>query len=74
MSALFYACSVCFGDPNSLLTKGAQAGVLVMVGVVGAMLGAIVTVAVYWTRRARALQALEAAEKERAGSFRLRPS
>lgn len=28
------ACSVCYGDPSSLLSKGALAGVLFMIGVV----------------------------------------
>ena len=26
------ACSVCFGDPNSSMVQGAQAGVLVLLG------------------------------------------
>ena len=29
------ACSVCFGDPNSPLVKGAAMGVLVLAGVIG---------------------------------------
>ncbi len=47
------ACSVCFGDPNSSMTKGAMMGVLFLLGVVLFVLGAIASVAVVWTRRAR---------------------
>ena len=32
------ACSVCYGDPNSPMTKGVEAGVLVLLGVVGTVL------------------------------------
>jgi hypothetical protein len=51
-----WACSVCFGDPNSPMTHGAKAGVVVLLGVVVAVLGGILGVAFYWIRRARLLQ------------------
>lgn len=46
------ACSVCFGDPNSLLSKGAFWGVLSLVGVVAFVLAWIAIVALAWTRKA----------------------
>ncbi len=33
------ACSVCYGDPSSLLSKGALGGALFMIGVVAFVLG-----------------------------------
>ena len=51
-----WACSVCFGDPNSPMTHGAKAGVAVLLGIVGAVLGGILAVAIYWTRRAKLLR------------------
>src|SRR5262245_403283 len=50
------ACAVCFGDPKSPLTLGAKAGVLLLLGVVVTVLGAIVGVGFYWARRARLLE------------------
>jgi len=35
---LFLACSVCYGDPASQLSKGAVAGALFMIGVVAFVL------------------------------------
>ena len=51
-----WACSVCFGDPNSPMTHGAKAGVFVLLGVVIVVLGGILGVTCYWIRRARLLQ------------------
>ena len=51
-----WACSVCFGDPNSPMTHGAKAGVAVLLGIIGIVLGGILAVAVFWIRRARLLQ------------------
>lgn len=56
-SLLFLACSVCFGDPNSSMTKGAMMGVFFLLGVVVFVLGVIASVAVVWARRAKKLQA-----------------
>ena len=49
------ACAVCFGDPNSPLTKGIKAGVVLLILVVGGVLGAIASVGISWARRAKAL-------------------
>ena len=35
---LALACSVCYGDPESPLTKGLEMGVFVLLGVIGAVL------------------------------------
>ncbi len=55
MNAIWMACSVCFGDPSSPLSKGILAGVWLLLAVVIGVLGAIAAVAVTWTRRARRL-------------------
>ena len=47
------ACTVCFGDPASDMVKGANAGILVLLGIVVAVLGAIGSVSLFWMRRAR---------------------
>ena len=52
---LFLACSVCFGNPDSQMTKGAMLGVFFLLGLVVFVLGAIASVAVTWSRRARKL-------------------
>jgi hypothetical protein len=51
-----WACSVCFGDPNSPIVHGAKAGVAVLLGIVLFVVGGIVAVAIYWIRRARLLK------------------
>jgi hypothetical protein len=60
------ACSVCYGDPNSAMSKGAQAGVLVLLGVVGTVLAGIASVLIFWMRRAANLRRLALAD-QRAG-------
>jgi len=50
------ACAVCFGDPNSDLSKGIKAGVIVLILVVGGVLGGIASIAISWSRRAKALE------------------
>ena len=50
------ACAVCFGSPDSPMTQGAKAGILILLGVIGAVLTWIVAVALFWIRRARRLQ------------------
>lgn len=57
------ACSVCFGDPNSSLTKGAMAGVIVLLGVVGFVLGWIATLIFCWARKAHKLACLDPANQ-----------
>ena len=49
------ACAVCFGDPESPLTKGALMGVYVLVGVVGFVLAGIAATGVFWIQRSRRL-------------------
>ncbi len=50
------ACSVCYGDPNSAMHQGAQAGVLVLLGVVGVVLTGLATLLIFWMRRAAQLR------------------
>ncbi|OGG49339.1 MAG: hypothetical protein A3F84_25035 [Candidatus Handelsmanbacteria bacterium RIFCSPLOWO2_12_FULL_64_10] len=50
------ACAVCFGSPDSSLTQGAKAGILILLGVVATVLTGIVAVAAFWARRARMLE------------------
>ena len=50
-----FACAVCFGNPNSLLSKGVVAGVLLLMGVIATLLAGIVGVGLVWLRRARKL-------------------
>lgn len=47
------ACSVCQGNPDSDLTKGAQAGVIMMVGVTYILLLGVAGIVVSWVVRAR---------------------
>ncbi len=55
------ACSVCAGAPNSALSQGAQAGMLVLLGVIGVVLTGLASLLVFWVRRAADLRALEGA-------------
>ena len=59
---LFLACAICFGDPESQMTKGAVAGILVLVGVVGSVLGGILAVSFTWIARARKLEKMGGGE------------
>jgi hypothetical protein len=52
------ACSVCYGDPNSAMTQGAKAGVLVLLGVVGVVLMGLASLLIFWMRRAANLDRL----------------
>ncbi len=47
------ACAVCFGDPNSALSKGVVVGVLLLIAVIATVLIGIVIVGLSWLRRAR---------------------
>jgi hypothetical protein len=53
------ACSVCFGNSDSNLTKGMLAGVFVLLLVVLSVLGGLAALFVYLARRAAATAALE---------------
>ncbi len=50
------ACSVCYGDPNSAMSQGARAGVLVLLGVVGVVLLGLASMLIFWMRRAANLE------------------
>jgi hypothetical protein len=54
------ACATCFGNPDSSLTQGARAGILILLGLVATVLTGIACVAAFWARRARALETREA--------------
>ncbi len=56
------ACSVCYGDPNSAMSHGARAGVLVLLGVVGVVLLGFASVMIFWMRRAANLDVEEASQ------------
>jgi len=53
------ACSVCFGDPDSNLTRGAFAGVLVLFGIIVTVLAGFVGTGFYWVQRSRKLADLD---------------
>ena len=57
MNSLFslMACSVCFGDPNSLQSRALFFGVCFLVGVVAFVLAGIASTAMTWARRAKKL-------------------
>ena len=62
------ACAVCFGDPNSLLAKGAAAGVLVLVGVISVVLLGVAGTGMFWVHRSRqSAQVVEEAKTESEG-------
>ena len=46
-------CAVCYGDPASLMAKGAKMGVLFLIVVVLSVLASITAVACSWNRRGR---------------------
>ena len=49
------ACTVCFGDPNTLSSKALVAAVFFLLGVVVFVLGSIAFTAFKWTKRAKEL-------------------
>ncbi|GEM_PF-405879 len=59
-SRSLFACSVCFGDPQSSLSRGVIAGVLVLLGVVAFVLGWIATLIFVWARKARKIKGISA--------------
>lgn len=58
------ACAVCYGDPESPLAKGATAGVLFLMGVVGVVLVTIAGTGMYWMHRSRQIAHIENANPE----------
>jgi hypothetical protein len=56
VSFLSFGCAVCFGDPNSLSTKGVLLGVFFLLATVAGVLAAIGYTAFVWGRRAKELR------------------
>jgi len=56
-AATAQACSVCYGDPKSELTRGALAGVAVLGAVIVSVLCGVAGISVCWMVRARRLSA-----------------
>lgn len=56
-SHVVVACAACYGDPNSPLSKGAVAGVLVLLGMIVSVLGGVIFLIRFWAKRARAYEA-----------------
>lgn len=52
-SFIFTACSVCFGDPQSLQSKGLFYSICFLLAVIGTVLGALAWTAYSWARRAQ---------------------
>lgn len=50
------ACPVCFGDPNSPMTKGTSNAILFLLGIVGMVQTGFIALFVSFRRRARELQ------------------
>ena len=55
--AIASACPVCFGDPNSAMTKGTNNGVFFLLGVIGFVQVGLGAMFIAFWRRARALRA-----------------
>jgi hypothetical protein len=53
------ACAVCYGDPESPMTKGMAAGIWVLLGCIFTVLTGFASVFLYWMSRSRRLSALE---------------
>ena len=51
------ACPVCFGDPNSAMTKGTNNGIFFLLGIVGFVQIGLGAMFIAFWRRARALRA-----------------
>ena len=61
------ACSVCFGgDPSSSMNQGVQAGVLVLLGVIGVVLMGFASLFLSWMRRAAQVEEASQAVASRA--------
>lgn len=52
------ACSVCFGDPDSPMSRGVVMGVMVLVGIVGFVLLGVAGTVAFWIHRSRRLAGL----------------
>jgi hypothetical protein len=56
MPVIANACPVCFGNPNSPLSKGATNGVLFLLGIIGIVQIGFVALFITFWRRARAVK------------------
>ena len=56
VAAVANACPVCFGNPNSPLSKGATNGVLFLLGIIGIVQIGFVALFITFWRRARAMK------------------
>lgn len=52
------ACAVCYGDPDSLMAKGAVSGILVLAGVIATVLTGVAGTGLFWIYRSRRLDSL----------------
>lgn len=52
------ACSVCFGDPDSPMSRGVVMGVVVLVGIIGFVLLGVAGTIAFWMHRSRRLAGL----------------
>ncbi len=55
-----WACSVCFGDPNSSMVKGAKAGIIFLAIMIYGLLMGMGGVVAFWVYRAKKLAATNA--------------
>lgn len=53
-----YACAVCYGDPQSPMTAGMNNAILVLLGFIGFVLTCVLTVGIYFYKRAKLLNNL----------------
>ena len=65
------ACPVCFGQTDSPLASATNMGIIVMLGVVGAVLSGFAAFIVHLNRRARIAAAAEAGAGASGGSGRI---
>ncbi len=55
-------CAVCFGDPDSLMAKGAFAGVMVLFLIIGFVLTGVAGTAFFWLHRSRRISRCDGLE------------
>ncbi len=55
------ACAVCYGDPDSALTKAMGSGILFLLGCIGMVLSAFAGMFAYWALRVKRLNQAAAA-------------
>jgi hypothetical protein len=55
------ACAVCYGDPDSSMTKAMAAGIWVLLGCIGFLLAGFGGLFLYWMQRSKRIQSLDMA-------------